>query len=214
MSISISEDDLIKMNNLCFSDYFLKMKEYAKKNNVPIIQDEGLAFLLTLVRVKRPVKILEIGTAIGYSASMMANEGTTVYTIERDMKMYEQALLNVKNLNLEDRVHLIFKDALEAFDDVKDNRFDLIFIDAAKAQYINFFNLYSPLLKDDGIIVTDNMLFHGVKMEDAKTRALRGLIRKLNNYTNFLLENEDFQTSIFNVGDGMAVSTRRSIVKS
>ena len=129
------------------------------------------------------------------------------------MKMYEQALLNVKNLNLEDRVHLIFKDALEAFDDVKDNRFDLIFIDAAKAQYINFFNLYSPLLKDDGIIVTDNMLFHGVKMEDAKTRALRGLIRKLNNYTNFLLENEDFQTSIFNVGDGMAVSTRRSIVK-
>lgn len=209
MSLSISDDDLKKMNNINFSEYFLKMKEYAKINNVPIIQDEGLAFLLTLVRIKKPIKILEIGTAIGYSASMMANEGCEVYTIEREPKMYEQALINVENLGLSSKVHLIFKDALEAYDLVKDNEFDMIFIDAAKAQYTNFFNLYSPLLSKNGIIVTDNMLFHGVKIEEAQTRALRGLIRKLNAYTNFLLENQSFNTTIFNLGDGMAVSTRR-----
>lgn len=209
MSLPISDDDLKRMNNINFSDYFLKMKEYAKENNVPIIQDEGLAFLLTLVRIKKPIRILEIGTAIGYSASMMANEGCLVYTIERDAKMYEQAMLNVENLGLSDKVKVIFKDALEAFDLVKEYEFDMIFIDAAKAQYTNFFNLYSPLLSPTGIIVTDNMLFHGVKMEDAKTRALRGLIRKLNSYTNFLLDNPNFKTTIFNLGDGMAVSTRR-----
>ena len=71
------------------------------------------------------------------------------------------------------------------------------------------FNLYSPLLNEDGIIITDNMLFHGVTMEDAKSRAVRGLIRKLNNYTDFLLSHEEYDTKIFNIGDGMAVSTKK-----
>lgn len=211
MNISISQEELVKMHNLNFSSYEEKMREYAKENNVPIIQDEGLSFLISIIRIKRPLKILEIGTAIGYSASLMAKHSSAkIYTIERNNDMYEQATKNISAQNLNDRVKIIFKDALEAFDDVKDNKYDLIFIDAAKAQYTNFFNLYSPLLNDDGVIITDNMLFHGVKIENAKTRALRGLIRKLNNYTDFLLNNEEFDTTIFNLGDGMAVSTKRN----
>lgn len=210
MSLNIEEETLHKMHNLTFNDYLIKMKEYAKDYNVPIIQDEGMAFLLSMIRVKRPKKILEIGTAIGYSAAMMAlNSDAYIYTIERDSKMHEESIKNINELQLTSKVKLIFKDALLAYDDVKDEKFDIIFIDAAKAQYTNFFNLYSPLLSEDGIIITDNMLFHGVKLEEASSRALRGLIRKLNNYTDFLLNNPDFDTTIFNLGDGMALTTKR-----
>ncbi len=212
MSLPLDSETLNKMNNLSFDSYILKMKEYAKKNNVPIIQDEGLAFLISLVRIKKPLKILEIGTAIGYSASMMVlNSDAKLYTIERNETMYNEAINNINNLGLNDKVNIIFKDALEAVDDVCDNKFDIIFIDAAKAQYTNFFNLYSPLLKDDGIIITDNMLFHGVTLETASSRAVRGLVRKLNNYTDFLINHTEYDTSIFNIGDGMAVSVKKRV---
>lgn len=210
MSLQIDEEIQKKLNNLTFNDIILKIKEDALNNNVPIIQDEGLAFLLSIIRLTKPLRILEIGTAVGYSASMMVlNSNAFVDTIERNEEMENKARYNLALLKLEDRVNLIFKDALDAFDIVKDNKYDLIFIDAAKAQYTNFFNLYSPLLNDDGVIVTDNMLFHGVKIEDAKTRALRGLIRKLNNYQEFLINNKDFDTTIFNIGDGMAITTKK-----
>lgn len=210
MKIELSVEELSRLNNLTFSSEIAKIKEYALDNNVPIIQDEGLAFLLTIIRLKRPVRILEIGTAIGYSSSMMAlNSNAIIDTIERDIKMEEEALKNIKLLNLESKVNLIYKDALEAFDLVSNNKYDLIFIDAAKAQYTKFFNLYKPLLSEDGIIVSDNMLFHGVKLEEAKSRSLRGLIRKLNDYQAFLLKHEEFDTTIFNIGDGMAVSTKK-----
>lgn len=210
MSIELKEETLNKMNNLSFSPYLEEMRVYAKENNVPIIMDDGLAFLITLCKIKNPKKILEIGTAIGYSASVMAlNTNAEVYTIERNEQMEQCAIKNVNELGLNDRIHLIYNDALLSYDDVKDHKFDIIFIDAAKAQYTNFFNLYSPLLNEDGIIITDNMLFHGVTMEDAKSRAVRGLIRKLNNYTDFLLSHEEYDTKIFNIGDGMAVSTKK-----
>ena len=210
MSVEIDETLHSKLLNLHFSDYLLKMKEYAKENNVPIIQDEGLAFLLSIIRLKQPKRILEIGTAIGYSSSLMALASHAIIdTIERDEKMYTNAVLNIKSLGLKKRINTIFKDALESFDLLKNNEYDLIFIDAAKAQYTNFFNLYAPLLKDKGVIVTDNMLFHGVTIETAQSRSLRGLIRKLNSYQEFLLNNEDFDTNIFNIGDGMAISVKK-----
>ncbi len=210
MKIQLSNQEQIKLNNLTFNEQIKKIKSYAIENNVPIIQDEGLAFLLTIIRIKRPKRILEIGTAIAYSSSMMAiNSDAIIDTIERDSKMEEEAIKNVKILGLENKINLIYKDALESFDLVCQNKYDLIFIDAAKAQYTNFFNLYKPLLSEDGIIVSDNMLFHGVKIEDAKSRSLRGLIRKLNQYQDFLLNHDEFDSTIFNVGDGMAVSTKK-----
>ena len=186
----------------------LDIKEYAKKNNVPIMQDEGIEFICKYIEENNVKKILEIGSAIGYSALKFASiaDDIIVTTIERDENRYKEAVSNINNMNMNHQINIYHADALDI--DIKD-KYDLIFIDAAKAQYTNFFNLYSPLLSDDGIIITDNMLFHGVKIEDAKSRSLRGLIRKLNNYTDFLLNNPLYDTTIFNLGDGMALTSKR-----
>ena len=212
MNNEFKSEDLAVMLNLHFNEIHQEMKDYAKENSVPIIQDEGLAFLESIVAVKRPKRILEIGSAIGYSASRMSMVcGSEVVTIERDPKMYEEASKNINRLGLANKVRIIFKDALDALEEVGEDKFDMIFIDAAKCQYTNFFNLYAPLLSDDGVIVTDNMLFHGLVLSDdeIKSRSLRGLVRKLRNYHTFLLDNKDFRTSIFNIGDGMSITTKK-----
>lgn len=207
--------ETVLTNNLNFSDFENQMREYARQNNVPIITDTGLAFLEMIIGLKKPQKILEIGTAIGYSAIRMNKVcNSEIYTIERNAEMFNQAKENVKALNLENRIHLIFKDALEAFDYVKNNSFDLIFIDAAKAQYMKFFELYTPLLNDNGVVVCDNMFFHGLVGDkehyNQQSRSVRGLIRKLSNFHDALITNNDFSTSIYSIGDGIAVSIKRS----
>ena len=200
--------------NIQFSPFELELKEYAKENKVPIIFDDGLSFLEAIIRTKRPQNILEIGTAIGYSAIRMSKAcNSDVYTIERDPKMFEKATENINKAGLNEKIHIIFKDALEAFDDIKNIKFDLIFIDAAKAQYHKFFDLYTPLLNEHGIVVCDNMLFHGL-VEDKDnmenySRSVRGLIRKLNEFHESLLDNNDFDTAIYDIGDGMSISVKK-----
>lgn len=212
--VSVTLMKAVVRNNLEFSDFEIGLKEYAKNNNVPIIIDEGLSFLEAIIRIKRPKKILEIGTAIGYSAIRMNKAcGSIIYTIERNKEMYDIAMDNISKLGLDDQIHIIFKDALEAFDDVKENEFDLIFIDAAKAQYTKFFDLYTPLLAKNGVVVCDNMLFHGL-LEDKdnyqnQSRSVRGLIRKLEGFHSFLLDNKDYDTAIYDIGDGMALSVKK-----
>lgn len=208
--VEISEENRNQLLNLKFNDYIISMREYAKENNVPIIQDEGLAFLKAIVKLYKPKKILEIGCAIGYSSSMMSlYSGASVVTVERDPKMYEEACKNIKALDLEDKIKIIFKDALLIEDELKGEEFDMIFIDAAKGQYTKFFEKFSPYLKDKGIIVTDNMLFHGLLDTEIKNRNLRQLVTKLKKYHTFLLENEEYDTSIYDLGDGMALSIKK-----
>ena len=127
--------------------------------------------------------------------------------------MINNAGLNINKAGLNEKIHIIFKDALEAFDDIKNIKFDLIFIDAAKAQYHKFFDLYTPLLNEHGIVVCDNMLFHGL-VEDKDnmenySRSVRGLIRKLNEFHESLLQNNDFDTAIYYIGDGMSISVKK-----
>lgn len=201
--------------NLSFNEFDLELKKYAQENNVPIIFDEGLAFLETVIRLYKPKRILEIGTAIGYSAMRMHRVcGSLITTIERNPKMYEEAINNVSKADLGDSIEIIFKDALDAFDDVSKYNYDMIFIDAAKAQYTKFFNLYTPLLNDGGIVVCDNMMFHGLvnneESYEKQTRSVRGLIRKLAAFHSDLLNNKDYDTSIFNIGDGMSVSVKKT----
>ncbi len=208
--VEISDESRNELLNLKFNDYILEMRKYAKENNVPIIQDEGLAFLKAIVKLYKPKKILEIGCAIGYSASMMSlYSGASITTIERDPKMYEEASKNVKALGLEDKINIIFKDALLIEEELENQEFDMIFIDAAKGQYIKFFEKFSPFLKSKGIIVTDNMLFHGLLDQEIQNRNLRQLVNKLKKYHTFLLENEDYDTSIYDLGDGMALSIKK-----
>lgn len=200
--------------NLSFDEIELQMRAYAQEHKVPIIQDAGLAFLEMILRLYQPHTILEIGTAIGYSAIRMAHTiPASIVTIERNEEMVEQALKNIHLAKLDNRIKLIFKDALECFADLKNQKFDLIFIDAAKAQYLNFFELFTPLLTEHGVVVCDNMSFHGLVLDpecySKQSRSVRGLIRKLNHFKENLLQNPKFDTSIFNIGDGMAVSVRK-----
>lgn len=197
--------------NLVFDEEEQRLRDYAHQNNVPIIYDDGLAFLEMIIRLHRPTRILEIGCAIGYSAIRMHRvSGAQITTIERNPQMAAIARKNFEALNLKEQIELIEMDALEAFDVVKKNTYDMIFIDAAKAQYMNFFNMYTPLLNEGGIVVCDNMLFHGLvsdeKSYEHQSRSVRGLIRKLSNFHQNLLQNEDYTTSIFEIGDGMSIS--------
>ena len=205
--------DADNLLNLSFNDFDLSLREYANLNNVPIIKDAGLAMLEQTIMLNRPLRILEIGTAIGYSAIRMNRLiDSEIYTIERNENMYNEATKNIKAINKENKIHIIYKDALEAFDDVNDLEFDMIFIDAAKAQYIKFFNLYTPLLKKGGVVFCDNMLFHGLVLDEANydnlSRSVRGLAIKLKAFHNELLSNKSYKTSIFDIGDGISISVK------
>ncbi len=187
------------------------MKIYAEENNVPIMSDEGISYLTAFCMKNHIKNILEIGTAIGYSSILMAytDDKVNVTTIERDEKRYLEAIKNVKRAKLEDRIELIYNDAL----DVKiEGEFDLIFIDAAKAQNIKFFEKYKKNLSKNGVIITDNMKFHGLidkKEEEIESRNLRQLVRKIKEYKRYLDNNKEFETIYKNIGDGLAISIRK-----
>ncbi|MDE6408056.1 MAG: O-methyltransferase [Anaeroplasmataceae bacterium] len=205
--------EAVANNSLVWTDLDIELKAYAKEHHVPIIVDEGLALLEQIIRISKPKHILEIGTAIGYSAIRMARVcGSQITTIERNHEMVEIAKNTIQRSGYEKQIRLIECDALEAFDFVKDTSFDLIFIDAAKAQYQKFFELYTPLLSTHGIVVSDNMSFHGlVNTQDyeAQSRSVRGLIRKLAGYQEYLLKNLNYDTTIFELGDGVAISVKK-----
>ena len=188
-----------------------RIKEYAKEENIPIIQDEGIEFLTSFIEKKNVQNILEIGTAIGYSAIMMAlvNENIHITSIERDETRYLEAIKNIKKLNLEDRITLLFNDALNVS---VNEEYDLIFIDAAKGKNIEFFNRFEKNLKSDGYIITDNMSFHGyvtMDEESLPSKNIRSIVRKIKDYIYFLENNMQYKTVIYKIGDGIAVTERR-----
>ena len=187
--------------------------DYAEKENIPIMQKEGIYYLTSYIDKHDITNILEIGTAIGFSAIMMAmvNDNIKVTSIEKDEKRYLEAVKNVKRMNFEDKITLIFNDALKVN---LDDKYDLIFIDAAKSKNKDIFEKFQNLLKQDGVIVTDNMNFHGLvnKPEDEiKNKNLKGLVRKVKEYHEFLKTNKNYDTEIINVGDGVAFSKRKTV---
>ena len=187
-----------------------KMEKYADEKGIPIMEEDGIKFLTEFIRLNKVKNILEIGSAIGYSAIKMAlvDKDIMVTTIERDKDRYIEAVKNIKSLDLDDRITLVLTDA---FDFKVKEKFDLIFIDAAKSQYIKFFNKFSSNLTKKGYIITDNIKFHGLTFSDKTklSRNLRGLITKLETYISFLENNKEFKTRFFDVGDGIAISTRK-----
>ena len=188
-----------------------ELEEYAKKEKVPIIQKESLNYLNNYIEVKNVKSVFEIGTAIGYSAICMAlsNPNLKITTIERDEKRYLEAVKNIKKFKLENRIKLIFKDALEVS---LEEKFDLIFIDAAKAQNINFFTHFEKNLNKNGTIITDNIFFHGftyMNLEDIESRNVRAIARKIRKYIEFLEQNENYETEIKKIGDGISVTRRK-----
>ena len=210
IAINDQESYQRKLLNIPYQEYQLTMKEYAETHDVPIMQEEGIAFLVMLLKVLRPKRILEIGSAIGYSSSFMAiNSDAIIDTIERSQEMYDECLKNHHMLGINKQVNVIYGDALECFDKVNDNQYDLIFIDAAKAQYIKFFELYAPLLTDKGVILSDNLYFHELLFTEVENRDLRQLVRKVNKYNEYLNSLDNFETHIFKIGDGIGVTTKK-----
>ena len=214
----INEKYLNKLNNdLIISDTIKLIHDTSRDEKVPIIQDDGLDFLLGLVRLKKPKKILEIGTAVGFSAIMMArNSEAVIDTIERNREMYNKALENIKKTNLENRINVHFGDALLIDENSLDEDYDIIFIDAAKAQNQKFFLKYAKLLKEDGIILTDNILFHGYVERFANADELsdtskdfKAMVRKIHEYNLWLKSLDDYITTFINVGDGIALTIKR-----
>ncbi len=195
-----------------FVEKFPKIKEYANENKTPIIVEDSLAYLQKLIKEEKITKILEIGTAIAYSALHFAsvNDGVQVDTIERNSLMEEVAYENVLEYDTFKQVHLHFGDALEYPLEELDNGYDLLFIDAAKAQSQRFFERFLPLLKEDAIIVTDNMDFHNVSIDDPNiSKNLRNMLKKIKNYHDWLANHQEFDTTFLNIGDGLAITRRK-----
>lgn len=183
----------------------IHLKEYAQQNNVPIISDEGRLFLEGLIKDENLTSVLEIGTAIGYSALFMAPLVSHITTIERDPKMIKEAVKNFSLYDHEKKITLIEGDALDVT--ISNQTFDLIFIDAAKAQYEKFFLKYVPLLSEKGVVVCDNLNFHNLDPNKV-SRGTRNLIKKLNAFKEFLKNNKDYHTDFFDDGDGMSITRK------
>ncbi|MFX3624506.1 MAG: O-methyltransferase [Ectobacillus sp.] len=191
----------------------LEMEQYASEHEVPIMDRLGMEFMLQMLRLVEPKSILEIGAAIGYSGIRMAKAvpNAHIVTIERDVERYEKAVAYIQQSGVEERISLIFGDALEAADEVKKyGTFDMIFIDAAKGQYQRFFELYEPLLNEKGVIITDNVLFRGLVAEETiENKRIRSLVKKIKTYNEWLMGHSGYDTAIFPIGDGVAVSKKK-----
>lgn len=196
------------------NDDVKEIRKNALDRNIPIMQDEGIEFLLNFIKNNNIENILEVGTAVGYSAIRMASISPLikVTSIERDSTRYMEAVKNIAKEHLEDRITLIFKDAIDVEFD-KNTKFDLIFIDAAKGKNTDFFQKFQKYLNPNGYIITDNLKFHGCvdkPLEEIESRNVRGLVRKIRSYIEFLKSNEEFETEFYDVGDGISVSRRKS----
>ncbi len=189
-----------------------EMEEYAKSKNVPIIEKESITFIMKYIKLHNVKNILEIGSAIGYSAILMASvaEDVKVTTIERDEARYMECLKNVKKCGMDKKITVVYQDALEVNLTDK-NEYDLIFIDAAKGQYIKFFEKFKYFLAPNGIIITDNLKFHGYvgSKKKIESKNLAGIVKKIENYIIFLKDNTEFETKFYDVGDGLSVSVKK-----
>ena len=188
-----------------------ELEEYAKINNIPIMQKDGILYLINYIKENNIKNILEIGSAIGYSSIMMAsiNSDIRITTIERDKDRYALAVFNIKKYNLDNQINIIYGDAVDT--DIT-GMYDLIFIDAAKGKNVFFFEKYKNNLVKRGTIITDNLSFHGL-VEDSdlvKTKNQRGIVNKIKDFISFLDNNEEFATEYIPVGDKIAISKRRS----
>lgn len=192
--------------------YIQTMEKYAKDHDVPIIEHDGLKIVLEQIEKNNVKSLLEIGSAIGYSASQFYYQaGCSVTTLERDDEMYNQAVINISNQQYENYIELHHCDAL-LFDDSVLGEYDCIYIDGAKSQYLKFLDKYINHLKPGGVVIFDNLLFHGYVFSDSvqqKSRNLKQLVRKLETFINNMKDNEDYHFELIEEGDGIGILYRR-----
>ena len=188
----------------------LEMEEYAKEYSVPIIEKDSIKFIMKFIKLNNIKSILEIGTAIGYSSILMASVDSEIEitTIERDEKRYMEAIKNVKKCNMDKKIEVVFQDANDV--NLVGRTYDLVFIDAAKSQNIKFFEKFCNYLNPNGVIITDNINFHGLvgNRTSDMSKNLNSLVSKIEDYKEFLKDNKEFTTKFYDIGDGLSISYR------
>ena len=211
MSININYPyitDYIRQNICPRVGILAEMEQYAKLNNVPISQPEAIRFIEVMCRIIRPERILEIGTAIGYSSIAMAKAagGVQIVTVEKSEEMFKIAKANIAAENLEGRINVIYSDALDVLKNL-DSKFDMIFMDAAKGQYMQFLPDVIRLLKSGGVLISDNVLYQGmVATDDLFVKRKCTIIKNLREYITEISQSPLLDTSILPLGDGVAIS--------
>lgn len=191
------------------NSFFSVIEEYAEKENVPIMKKDSIDYLLEFIRNNNIKDVLEIGSAIGYSALKISTTGANVTTIERDEERYKIAVENINKSNYKNKINIILSDALDVNISEK---YDLIFIDAAKGKNKEFIDKFKKNLKTNGFIIIDNMDFHGLvgKSSEIKKRRLRSLVRKIESFIEYMEDQTEFKVSKINVGDGLYLLERNN----
>lgn len=191
------------------NSFFSVIEEYAEKENVPIMKKDSIDYLLEFIRKNNINDVLEIGSAIGYSALKISTTGANVTTIERDEERYKIAVENINKSNYKNQINIILSDALDVNISEK---YDLIFIDAAKGKNKEFIDKFKKNLKTNGFIIIDNMDFHGLvgKSSEIKKRRLRSLVRKIESFIEYIEDQTEFKVSKINVGDGLYLLERNN----
>lgn len=188
-----------------------ELEEYARVNHVPIIHPEVAQFLRVLLKIHKPLRILEVGTAIGYSAIVIASATgmqTNIDTIEKRADMVEIAEENIKKADLNDRINIKFGEAEEVLPNLKE-KYDFIFLDAAKGQYLDFFESCINNLKPNGVIVSDNVLYKGMVANDELViRRKKTIVKRMRKYLDYISDLDGFASCVLPLGDGVAITYR------
>ena len=188
-----------------------KIKQKALEEKIPIIMDDTLEVIDEILSKDKPEKILEIGTAVGYSAicfSKYLKENGRIDTIEREEDRVIQAKENIKRAGVEKRINILFGDAVEILPTLND-KYDVIFIDAAKGKYPFFLKEALRMLNSNGIILADNVLYKGYVMSDYNKHKQRTAVRNLREFLKELDEDEELEVKVLEVGDGLAIAKKK-----
>lgn len=195
---------------------FKQMEDFAKENKVPIINENGRKVFIEIIKKYKPQRVLEIGTAIGYSALLTTYygaENAKIISLELDEERAKQAQDFINQSAYREQIKIILGDAAKNIEKLDKNyKFDMVFIDAAKGQYPDYLQKVLPLLADDGIILADNVLFRGYVMSEEKPpRRYKTIVKRLREYIAMVSDTDKFTTEIFENGDGLALTKRLKI---
>ena len=187
------------------------IKKEALENHVPIIEDESLDVITTILKLVKPNKILEVGTAVGYSAinfsKYLVGENSKVKTVEIKENMYNKAMENIANMELNDKIEVVLADATEYMKSIPTTQqYDIVFIDAAKGQYLVYLEEAIRLTRVGGVIIADNMLYRGRTLSDYNEHKHRTATNRLREYLAIMKKDERLDSTLIKIGDGLAVS--------